>query len=330
MNFKYYLKIVFLSLLLGLFFGQAVFAFTDLDENDPNTVLIREFYDRGLTKGYPDGTFRPEGTITRAEFLTFVNRTFGFEGGVESLEFSDITGDEWFEGELRTAVMNGYIQGYPDGTFRPEKEISRQEVAYVLNSILEYPAEVFAETEDEIAIWAEDAVNALLQRKIMVLEEGFFHGEKADTRESVAVALLKTLHLKEEEAELHEKDDLPGGGTSSGGFPSGGDDVDRPDEDVIYSMEKTIAGLEKVIVGENSYTSKLDETSRYIVSDIKDAMESYLDDYEFDYESEMEDVKGRYRELSEQTQKDIELAIRTCVAADYLYTLQDFFIAKEF
>lgn len=326
MNFKYYSKILIFSLLLGLFFSQAVFAFTDLDDNNPNTALIMEFYDRGLTKGYPDGSFRPEGTITRAEFLTFVNRTFSFEGGEGSLAFSDIRGDEWFADELRTAVGNGYIQGYPDGTFRPQREISRQEVAYVLNSILEYPAEEFAETEDEVAIWAEDAVNALVQREIMVLEEGFFHGEKADTRESVAVALLKTLHLKEEEALQSEEGDLSGGGISSGGFPSGGSDVDQPDEDVIYSMEKTISGLEKVLSGENSYTSKLDETSREIVRDIRDAMESYLDDYGFDYESDMEEVKYRYRQLSEETKKDIELAIRTCVAADYLYTLQDFFI----
>lgn len=328
MNFKYCTKIIILSLLLGLLFSQAVFAFTDLDENDPNTSLIMEFYDRGLTKGYPDGTFKPEGTITRAEFLTFVNRAFEFECGAESLDFTDIDGDEWFSDELRTAVGNGYIQGYPDGTFRPEKEISRQEVAYVINIILDYPAEVFAETKDDVEYWAEDAVNALLQRDIMVLEEGYFYGEKADTRESVAVALLKALHLKEEEGALTE-DDSMSGGSFNGGSSSDGNSVDQPDADVIYSMEKTIVGLEKVLKGENSYTSKLDENSRDIVSDIKSAMGSYIDDYEYDYESEMDDVKDRYHELSEETQKDIELAIRASVAADYLTTLKDFFTASE-
>lgn len=324
MNLKYYSKIFILSLLLGLFFSQAVFAFTDLDENEPNTSLIMEFYDRGLTLGYPDGTFRPEGTITRAEFLTFVNRTFAFSEKVESLGFSDVTGDEWFIDELKTAVGNGYIQGYPDGTFRPEDEISRQEVAYVLNSILEYHAEVFAETEDEIAIWAEDAVNALLQREIMVLEDGYFNGENADTREDVVVALLKTLYLKEEELDSTESDSSSAGSSSGG---SSGDDntVDQPDADVIYSMEKTIAGLEKVLLGENSYTSKLDKTSQDIVSDIKDTMENYLDNYEYDYESEMDDVKDRYHQLSEEKQEDIEMAIRASVAADYLTTLKDFF-----
>lgn len=328
MNFKYCTKILILSLLLGLLFSQAVFAFTDLDENDPNTPLIMEFYDRGLTKGYPDGTFKPEGTITRAEFLTFVNRVFEFEGGTESLDFTDIAGDEWFMDELRTAVGNGYIQGYPDGTFRPEKEISRQEVAYVINSILDYQAEVFAETKDVVEYWAEDAVNALLQRDIMVLEEGYFYGEKADTRESVAVALLKALHLKEKEGSLTE-DDSMSGGSFNGGSSSDGNSVDQPDADVIYSMEKTIVGLEKVLKGENSYTGKLDENSRDIVSDIKSAMESYIDDYEYDYESEMDDVRDRYHELSEETQKDIELAIRASVAADYLTTLKDFFTSES-
>lgn len=320
MNYKYYSKIFILSLLLGLFFSQAVFAFTDLDENNPNTTLIMEFYDRGMTKGYPDGTFRPEGTITRAEFLTFVNRTFGFTEEVETLDFTDIAGDEWFIHELKTAVENGYIHGYPDGTFRPEKQISRQEAAYVLNIILDYPAEIFAETEDEVALWAEDAVNALLQREIIELQEGYFNGYKDDTRESVAVALLKALHLKEEEAALTEVDSIIVGTPSDGN-----NSIDKPDADVIYSMEKTVSGLEKVLKGENSFTSILDENSRDIVSEIKDAMENYLDDYEYDYESEMDDVKDRYHELSEETSTDIEMAIRASVAADYLITLKDFF-----
>lgn len=321
MKHKYFSKILILSLLIGVLFSQVVFAFTDLEENNPNTPLIMEFYDRGMTKGYPDGTFRPEGTITRAEFLTFVNRTFGFTERVESLSFTDIEGDEWFVEELKTAVENGYIKGYPDNTFRPEKQISRQEVAYVLNSILDYSAEVFTETEDEVALWAEDAVNALLQREIIELKEGCFYGDRADTRESVAVTLLKALHLKKEE-EISIKDEA----SSSGGTSSGGNNIaDKPDADVLYSMEKTVAGLEKVLKGENSFTSILDENSRDIVSDIKDEIESYLDDYEYDYESEMEDVKSRYHELSEQTKKDIEMAIRASVVADYLITLKEFF-----
>ncbi len=54
-------------------------------------------------------------------------------------------------------------------------------------------------------------------------------------------------------------------------------------------------------------------------------MENYLADYEYDYESEMDDVKDRDHELSEETRTDIEMAIRASVAADYLITLKDFF-----
>jgi hypothetical protein len=320
MNFKYLSKIFVLTMLLGLFFSQAVFAFIDLDENDSNTPLIMEFYDRGLTRGYPDGTFRPEGFITRAEFLTFVNRTFGFEGSVESLSFTDIAGDEWFVEELKTAVENGYIQGYPDNTFRPEKMISRQEVAYVLNSILDYPAEVFTETEDEIASWAEDSANALLYREIIELQEGYFNGDKDDTRESVAVALLKTLHLKEEEA-LTEVD------STTGATSSNDNSIDKPDDDVIYSMEKTVSGLGKVLEGDTSYARKLDETSLEIVADILDAMENYLDDYEYDFEADMEEVKSRYHELDDEIQSDIEKAIRASVSINHLDTLKGFLTA---
>ncbi len=225
MKIKYFSKTFIITLLLLIFSSQAVFAFTDLDENSSNTSMIMEFYERGLAKGYPDGTFRPEGTITRAEFLTFINRTFGFEEEAESLSFSDVIGDEWFSGELKVAIKNGYIKGYPDGTFRPEKPISRQEVAVVLNSILLYSADKFADTEDEIASWAIDSVNALLQRDIMILDEGKFQGEVSAARESVVVSLLKIVHIKEDEdVEDVEDVDIPDGGSSTGGSSGSGDD----------------------------------------------------------------------------------------------------------
>ncbi|SHI81631.1 S-layer homology domain-containing protein [Dethiosulfatibacter aminovorans DSM 17477] len=358
MKIKYSIKTFIIILLLIMFSSQTAFSFTDLDENNPNTSMIMEFYERGLTKGYPDGTFRPQGTITRAEFVTFINRTFGYKEEAESLPFSDVTGEEWFSGQLKVAIKKGFIEGYPDGTFRPEKPISRQEVAVILNGILLYPADEFTDTEDEIASWAIDSVNALLQRDIMMLHEGKFLGDESAVRESVVVSLLKTLHIKEEEdleaedTEAEDTDDgesssggsssgssssggSSSGGSSSGGSSSGGssgndDDDDPPEYDIpsdetVYSLNMTVLGLEKVLEGDTEFARKLDENSLKIVSDIKESMENYLDDYGYDYETEVNKVKTEYNSLEEDIQSDIEIAIKASVPAEHLNTLEEFF-----
>ncbi len=93
----------------------------------------------------------------------------------------------------------------------------------------------------------------------------------------------------------------------------------------MYSLEKTVLGLEKVLEGDTSYARKLDENSLKIVSDIKNAMESYLDDYGYDYEAEMDEVKIEYNSLEEEIQSDIENAIKASVPVEHLNTLKEFF-----
>jgi hypothetical protein len=96
---------------------------------------IQQWVDQGLAHGYKDGTFKPDHTITRAEFVTLVNQAFGLTAKTAN-SFLDVNAKDWFVDEVSIAKASGYIAGYKDGTFRPNSPISREEVAAILSHLL--------------------------------------------------------------------------------------------------------------------------------------------------------------------------------------------------
>jgi|GEM_PF-2326740 len=88
----------------------------------------------GIIDGYADGTFRPEAAITRAEFVTMATR-FTALSEADSL-FSDVSPNHWAYKSIAFAAAQGWISGYPDGTFRPDGAIARAEVAKIVNRML--------------------------------------------------------------------------------------------------------------------------------------------------------------------------------------------------
>lgn len=106
--------------------------FSDLNKEQMN--VLEEFIAAGAVDGYPDGTFRPENPITRAEFVKILEKLFnlGIEDGNTNL--SDISG-HWAEKSIVSMVQKGFIKGYPDGTFRPDENITRAEVITLINRV---------------------------------------------------------------------------------------------------------------------------------------------------------------------------------------------------
>lgn len=106
--------------------------FSDLPSNhdyyDAVTYLVAE----GVVTGYPDGTFRPDQTVSRVEALKFI-----FEGIREAvsegkLPFPDVSASEWYGRYLYTAYEKGVVDGYPDGTFRPTNTVNKAEFYKIL------------------------------------------------------------------------------------------------------------------------------------------------------------------------------------------------------
>ena len=93
---------------------------------------INAVVNAGYMKGYPDGTFRPNGKITRAEFAQMIKAIDKANTGMAP--FADVKG-HWAEAAINQAYTNGRIAGYPDSTFRPNNNITRAEAVTVFNKL---------------------------------------------------------------------------------------------------------------------------------------------------------------------------------------------------
>ncbi len=103
-------------------------AFTDVPETDENFEAIQYLYDQGVVEGYEDQTFRPENITNRAEFVKLIVASLGKTPSAEDFNncFPDVT-DQWYAPYVCYAEERGWIQGYPDGLFRPEQTVNRVE-----------------------------------------------------------------------------------------------------------------------------------------------------------------------------------------------------------
>lgn len=121
--------------LLGLdtFASAAEPAFTDTPSSWYNKA-INAAVNRGIMKGYPDKSFRPNAPITRAEFTQMISTIDNKPYGVAP--FADVVG-HWAERPIGSEYQAGRIKGYPDGTFRPNAFITRAEAVVILNKIFE-------------------------------------------------------------------------------------------------------------------------------------------------------------------------------------------------
>ena len=96
---------------------------------------IEEFVKKGYINGYGDNTFKPQNSMTRAEFIRVVNNVFGYTQKGEE-EFKDVNKDDWFYEDICIAVKEGYIKGKSKDIFAPNDYITRQEVAMILTNIM--------------------------------------------------------------------------------------------------------------------------------------------------------------------------------------------------
>lgn len=111
-------------------------SFTDVKAGDWYNNAISTLSNAGAIKGYPEGHFNPEGNITRGEFATMTSYFLKSSNNITNNKLNDISGN-WAEAEIKKLMSNGLISGYPDGSFKPEQEITRAEVTVLINGLLE-------------------------------------------------------------------------------------------------------------------------------------------------------------------------------------------------
>ena len=109
----------------------------------------------GIVKGHNDGTFAPNAPITRAEFAAIAAR-FDDKNTDTSSKFTDIA-SHWAKNEIGVAANKGWINGYPDGTFRPNQYITRAEAMTLVNRVLNRLPENSSDLLDSMIKWPDNS-----------------------------------------------------------------------------------------------------------------------------------------------------------------------------
>ena len=109
-------------------------AYSDVAAGSWYNNAISTMSSAGIVNGYPDGTFRPDAPITRAEMAKMIS-LFAKLDKTED-RFTDIAG-HWAEAYIKLAAGNGWIEGYPDGSFKPQQNITRAETMTMINRVLD-------------------------------------------------------------------------------------------------------------------------------------------------------------------------------------------------
>ncbi|MNI10775.1 Cellulosome-anchoring protein precursor [compost metagenome] len=115
--------------------SPATLKFTDISDLW-STKTISTFLKLKVINGYEDGTFKPDGSITRGEFATVITKAFGLVKAASSNNQLSDVGGHWAKEAIAALSSNGIISGYPDGTFKPDKVISRAEIVMILSRII--------------------------------------------------------------------------------------------------------------------------------------------------------------------------------------------------
>lgn len=129
--------------------------FTDVKAGMWCNRAIATLTNMGIIKGYTDGSFQPNKSITRAELATIIARFAKLD--VNTKTFSDING-HWAQKSIELAAGNGWINGYEDGTFRPNKSIIRAETFAMINRVLDRQTESVSDLlpTSEMNMWSDN------------------------------------------------------------------------------------------------------------------------------------------------------------------------------
>ena len=143
--------------------------FSDVPGTHAMNTAISTIANAGIINGYPDGTFRPDNTITRAEFASILSKFVDVAG--EEVSFSDVSG-HWAENVIADIAAAGWINGYEDGTFRPDGLITRAEAVKILNAAANrtFNGNAVALNDVSADVWYYKEIEAAVSGKSIVWE----------------------------------------------------------------------------------------------------------------------------------------------------------------
>jgi hypothetical protein len=102
------------------------------DVQPPESSYLYKLIQNGILTGFDDGTLRPTDKVTRAQFAVLLSRAFKLQAGSEAIVFPDVHPDDWYAEAVAAAVKHNLLQGYEDGTFRPNQTLTKKEMYIIL------------------------------------------------------------------------------------------------------------------------------------------------------------------------------------------------------
>lgn len=174
--------------------------FYDIEGHFSYESVIR-LTDSGIISGYTDGSFKPNGNVTRAEFCKIIALAFGIEA-TQSIDFNDVDTNAWYADYVYALAQNGIITGY-DGKFMPDVYITREDAAVIIHRIFTLKninmlnnEKQFADIDD-ISSYAKTPIGMLANASIINGDGTKFYPKKSISRGETAVLMCNALDFVE-------------------------------------------------------------------------------------------------------------------------------------
>ncbi|MFC0214653.1 S-layer homology domain-containing protein [Paenibacillus chartarius] len=208
-------KIAAMILAASIMLPAAAFAdtaatnsFTDIDGHW-GKKYIEYLGKNGLANGKSDGRYEPDAQLTRAELSAMIAASMKLDTSVTSaVYFSDVKKDDWYTGSVNASASAGIVNGYEDGTFQPNRSVSREELAAIVVRALEAShiavkpdeagqAELMSDLKDAGKLsWSKESVAAMLNGNLMSTNDaGLFEPDSPTTRAQAAAVISRFYSL---------------------------------------------------------------------------------------------------------------------------------------
>lgn len=318
MKLKKLCAVTVLTCMLGMVGAPAAWAAVQYPDVNNDTIAgqaIVKMTEAGVVGGYEDGTFRPEGSLTRAEFVKIVNGVFHYGKTDTMIPMFDDTANHWAEGQIIIAQQAGYIGGvgYIEGVgnhcFAPDATITREQVAVILSRILklENIFHMQLTVQDEVSDWAKADVEKAILCGVFALEDNnTFRATQPITRAEVCQALAPYAQKLTPIVSGEQKQ-------------------------VQSALQEAAVGLQKLHY-ENAEMNKIVSTLQSSVNQAVQAgwkgTEISKEYVETTYAVEIEQTKKVYRSLSEEQRKQLKSDIVNSMSLDALSVLYDYFLSE--
>ncbi len=166
----------------------AAMQFSDVTSSTLYADAILRLANVGVVQGNPDGTFRANDPVNRAQMLTLLYRATKRTPAVALTKcFKDVPLDQWFANVVCDAAAKGYVVGYADGTFGPEKKVNRVETLKMMFQLFAFPVEA-----GEVSPYSDVYPSAWFQTYVAsALERGILPLSNRDTKLQPEVAVIR-------------------------------------------------------------------------------------------------------------------------------------------